>query len=300
LEVPKAALPYAATVVEEDRFPSSGVLIVRNFWDTHSVRVIQRSSTALSLRARRQLELMHARGCSIADWIRGSDDDLIVSPEASNPGRVCRFEYILGVDAEIALLVRSKLLPMVNSVLGERVVPFKDKQNEKAPGGGAFRPHQDFAAYQFFGPLYHITAMVSVDQAKVENGCVEFATNWTTVARCNPDLVLKHVEGRALFHFYSDGSKNGDIRDDIAARLTWKAIETEPVDIILFDSFVPHRSALNGSNSSRRAMFLTFNLERDGQWYSRYYRDKRRCYDDPKFHVSTPTAHRSGVEFVCN
>jgi ectoine hydroxylase-related dioxygenase (phytanoyl-CoA dioxygenase family) len=282
---------HSTSVADRAQLLSSGVLVVRDFWDPGSVRVIQGNSTALGLRARQQLETISASGCSIADWVRQNEDDLIVSPEASDPTRVCRFEYILEGDAGIAQLVRSKLVPTIGGLLGERVVPFKDKQNEKAPGGGAFRPHQDFAAYQSFGPLYHITAMVSVDTATIENGCLEFAINWTELARCNPDLVLRHIEGRALFHFYGGGSKNGDIRDDIANRLIWEPIETQPADIVLFDSFVPHRSAPNASTSSRRAMFLTFNAEREGDWYARYYRDKRRHYDHPKFHVSTPTTH---------
>jgi hypothetical protein len=38
-------------------------------------------------------------------------------------------------------------------------------------------------------------------------------------------------------------------------------------------------------------MFLTFNAKREGEWYVRYYGEKRERFNDPKFHVSTPTAH---------
>jgi hypothetical protein len=36
-------------------------------------------------------------------------------------------------------------------------------------------------------------------------------------------------------------------------------------------------------------MFMTFSATREGNWYEKYYHDKRQNYGDPKFHVSTPT-----------
>src|SRR5262245_58349561 len=60
---------HSTSVADRAQLLSSGVLVVRDFWDPGSVRVIQGNSTALGLRARQQLETISASGCSIADWV---------------------------------------------------------------------------------------------------------------------------------------------------------------------------------------------------------------------------------------
>jgi ectoine hydroxylase-related dioxygenase (phytanoyl-CoA dioxygenase family) len=117
---------------------------------------------------------------------------------------------------------------------------------------------------------------------------VEFATNHADVIR-DETAVQEWFEGRALLHACVGGPTNGDIREDIARRIDWQAVETAPADLVVFDSFVPHRSAENRTTASRRAMFITFAAQREGAWYAKYYDEKRSNYLDPKFHVSTPT-----------
>jgi hypothetical protein len=65
-------------------------------------------------------------------------------------------------------------------------------------------------------------------------------------------------------------------------------------DLVLFDSFVPHHSVKNRTESLRRAMFVTFNPIAEGEWYDAYYREKRTDPSNPKFHVSTPTHRMPG------
>jgi ectoine hydroxylase-related dioxygenase (phytanoyl-CoA dioxygenase family) len=277
------------SVEQREKFSAFGFLVFSNFWKSESVAIIQKQSTVLARQAHLQLKRNFASDTPMADWIRASNDDLIVSPEAHDPTQVCRFECILQASRELRTLVQSQLSPVISGLMCERAVPFKDKQNEKAPGGGAFRPHQDFAAYQSFGPRYHVTAMLSVDSASLKNGCVEFATNANEVAHADAGSVERYVNDRPLFQYHKGGANNGDIRDDIAEQFRWEPVATQPNDLVLFDSFVPHRSAKNDSASSRRAIFLTFNAAEEGDWYARYYREKRSHYNDPKFHVSTPT-----------
>jgi phosphonate degradation associated HDIG domain protein len=222
---------------------------------------------------------------------RENPDELIVVPEAARPDQVCRFEYLLGSDPEFADFAGKRITSAMSALGGEALVPFKDKENEKHPGGGAFGPHQDFAAYQAFGPTFNLTAMISIDGATVANGCLAFATNHMSAAKEIPSAVATWVEGRPLFAFHAGGPQNGDIIDAAVRALDWRLVETGPGDLTVFDSFVPHQSAPNGTAASRRAMFLTYSRAREGAWYDRYYADKRANYADPKFHVSTPTAH---------
>ena len=276
---------------ERDAFRRNGVLVLRDFFTAREAVTIDRLSRLMGAEAEEMLRRADASGRSAAALARDTSDDLIAVPEAADSLQLCRFEYLIGSNEEIRNLVNTRIAPVIEAVTGEKFVPFKDKENEKHPGGGAFGAHQDFAAYQTFGPRYNVTAMISVDTATRENGCLEFAGNWSMFAEQVSGVAESVIEGRVLLPFHKGGARNGDVLDEFANQLDWQPVETGPRDLVLFDSFAPHRSAANGSDASRRAMFLTFNAEREGDWYARYYADKRANFDDPKFHVSTPTTH---------
>ena len=221
----------------------------------------------------------------------GADREaLIVVPEAENPRSVCRYEYVLGADRRL----RDHLIPLLCGLLhahtGRPFVPFKDKVNQKQPGGGAFRPHQDMAAYRAFPPRYHVTAMIGIDPADSSNGCLRVGRNYrSVVSDCG--VVADWIGDRPLLEHHRGGPLNGDILGDISARLEWIDLPTGPADVILIDSFVPHCSERNVSESTRRALLVTFSPEDEGDWYEHYYAEKRRRPLAPEFHVSTPTRH---------
>ena len=47
-------------------------------------------------------------------------------------------------------------------------------------------------------------------------------------------------------------------------------------DVAFFDSFVPHRSGPNSTDSSRRVLYVTYNKLSEGYAYESYYADKMR------------------------
>jgi phosphonate degradation associated HDIG domain protein len=274
---------------ERQSFARDGFVVLRDFFTAQDVETLDGWSRTMGREAATTLARAARDGVSPATLAR--DGGLLVVPEAADPGQLCRFEYLLGAVPELRTMIMARVAPVISALAGEAFVPFKDKENEKHPGGGAFGPHQDFAAYQAFGPRYNITAMLPIDPATRANGCLEFAVDWARTARNTPGAVLTEIESRALLAFNEGGPSHGNIKGETVARFNWQALETSPADLVLFDSFVPHRSAPNDATSSRRAMFLTFNAAREGDWYERYYTNKRANFDDPKFHVSTPTAH---------
>lgn len=70
----------------------------------------------------------------------------------------------------------------VASLFGEPAVLFKDKINFKLPGADGFKPHQDVqAGWDRYASL-HITALVTIDAATPENGCLEIASGRHTRA----------------------------------------------------------------------------------------------------------------------
>ncbi|MFZ3035090.1 MAG: phytanoyl-CoA dioxygenase family protein [Parvibaculum sp.] len=276
---------------EQALFRRDGMLVLRNFFAASEVVKLDRLSRLMGAEAEAILRNADWSGRSVAALARETPEELIAVPEAADPTRLCRFEYLVGHNAEMRLLVATRIAPVIAAVMGEEFILFKDKENEKHSGGGAFAAHQDFAAYRTFGPRYNVTAMISVDAVTRKNGCLEFAVNWADFSERALEIAETVVDGRALLPYHKGGLRNGDIIEEIVEALDWQPIETSPSDLVLFDSFTPHRSAANISAASRRAMFLTFNAAREGDWYERYYADKRANFDDPKFHVSTPTAH---------
>ncbi|WIM93121.1 phytanoyl-CoA dioxygenase family protein [Actinoplanes oblitus] len=229
-------------------------------------------------------------GTSLETYYRTHGPELICVPEAGSATSVCRIEYLAGADQTFRALVDRHLLPAVEAATGEPYVLFKDKCNLKYPGGGAFTPHQDFPAYEAFGPAYHVTAMVALDRADQENGCLQVATNHRRVAREHGSVVEREVAGRPLFRAVQEGdAADGSIVPEAVRVFDWHPLEVAAGDIVLFDSFIPHRSFENRSSRARRALFMTFNRRSDGDHYEEYYTRKRAAYADPAFHVATPT-----------
>jgi len=276
---------------ERKYFVRNGFLILRGYFTEDEANFIRSVSDQLGHDAKKILENAVVIGKSSAELAAANKESLIVVPEAANPKQVCRFEYILGSHEAMREFALRRIRPVIESLGGESFTPFKDKENEKHPGGGAFPPHQDFAAYQHFGPRYEITAKVTVDPCTIKNGCLYFAEEWQSTFNHNLETVEEVFNGRPLLRFYKGGAKNGDIDESITRGFRWLAVETKPTDLVLFDSFAPHMSYKNDSLGSRRIMLLTFAPTRDGEWYGKYYDDKRANFSDPKFHVSTPTYH---------
>jgi ectoine hydroxylase-related dioxygenase (phytanoyl-CoA dioxygenase family) len=277
-----------------ESFRRRGYVCLQDFLSADLQMRVRQMSDNMSAQAVTILEAAGTAGMPLADRAKRHPTELIVVPEDRLPSQVCRYEFMIGSNAEFRDFVAASIQNIVAELVGESVLPFKDKTNEKLPGGGAFRPHQDFAAYRAFPPRYHATALVTIDTANLANGCVQFASGFEEFSD-RAELIAEAVEGKPLFHYQCGGPFNGDIRSDISAALRWEALPTGSADLVVFDSFVPHYSEANQSDKPRRAIFVTFNRESEGAYYDYYYTEKRLNYDDPKFHVSTPTAHSSAA-----
>ncbi len=163
--------------------------------------------------------------------------------------------YHAGFDA---LLNGPGLRDVVGQLFGAPAVLFKDKINFKLPGGGGFTPHQDVQAGWDRYARLHITALVSIDAATRENGCLELVAG-------------RHREGRL-------GPAWAPLSEDVTVHMDFVPCETEPGDVVFFDSFTPHRSASNLSARPRRVLYVTYNRLDEGDQRARYYADKRKSY----------------------
>jgi len=143
-------------------------------------------------------------------------------------------------------------------LLGGPAVLFKEKVNFKLPGGGGFEAHQDIqAGWASYAEMF-VTALVGIDAATVENGCLEVAAGHHT---------------RGMF-----GDMWQPLADDQLVGVDFAPVLTEPGDAVFFDCFTPHRSAPNLSDAPRRVLYVTYNRAAAGDHRAQYYADKRANY----------------------
>ena len=155
-----------------------------------------------------------------------------------------------------AFITEGAVAAWVGDLFGEPAALFKEKINYKLPGGGGFAPHQDATAYRFVD--HHISVMVPLDPMTSASGCLDFAPG--------------HRDGTMP-------ATRGCIAPAVADALAWRPLEAAPGDVVLFDSYAPHRSGPNRTERARRSFYLTYNAASKGDWRDRYYADKRAEFE---------------------
>ena len=179
-------------------------------------------------------------------------------PSLADPGQrvMQRIEDFCRSHDEFDRLARfGRLSAWTDALMGEPSVLFKEKINFKLPGADGFKAHQDQAAgWTRYAPLF-VTALVSIDPATIANGCLEL------VAR-------RHREG-LMGEEWAPLDEGG---------LGLQPVETEPGDVIFFDSFVPHASKPNHTAEPRRILYFTYNRASDGDHRTRYFAEKREAF----------------------
>ncbi len=156
------------------------------------------------------------------------------------------------------LVGNTRMSGAVERLLGERSVLFKDKINFKLPGGDGYQPHQDQqAGWSTYAPLF-ITALVTIDEQTIENGCLEMAAG-------------HHRRGMV-------GSEWAPLNDREIADMKFIPYPSKPGDVMYFDSYAPHRSRPNRTGKPRRVLYITYNALSCGDHRLRYYADKRKSF----------------------
>ncbi|MFT6117245.1 MAG: putative HD phosphohydrolase [Candidatus Azotimanducaceae bacterium] len=204
--------------------------------------------------------------------------------ERTNNGRqLCRIENFLPYHPALSQIARgTSTLALMSELMQEPAVLFKEKLNVKLAGGNGFAAHQDAPAFTSFDQQYHITMMLSIDATTKANGCLEVAAG-------------QHQRGLLPMQ------GNLTLSDQLNDELDWQAVETQAGDLLLFDSFLPHRSAGNMTDASRRALYITYNRAREGgDVRDAYFMAKRaafppdierepdKSYDPGVFNVGNP------------
>lgn len=141
----------------------------------------------------------------------------------------------------------------------EDMLLFKDKINYKLANGNGFAAHLDAPAYDHIGNIQHLTANLAVDNATADNGCLE-------VVRASHKMTVPCSHG-------------GHIEAEWEASQEWISVPLAPGDMLLFGSYLAHRSGANRTQRSRSMVYATYALARDGRdLRERYYEDRRRRF----------------------
>ena len=229
------------TPSEIEAMRRDGYLVVRGFYSAAETEALVRCTGAIADTPE-----------TVGGQMLYREDSLI------EPGRrvVQRIEDFCPHNDEMDAAARSGALSRwLAALMGGETVLFKDKINFKYPGGDGFKAHQDQqAGWTVYAPLF-VTALVTIDPATIENGCLEIAT-------------LPRVHGLI-------GEEWKPLSED---ELGLQPIPTAPGDVIFFDSYVPHASKPNLTDSPRRVLYLTYNLADAGDHRRRYFDEKRAAF----------------------
>lgn len=158
-------------------------------------------------------------------------------------------------------LSNERLNAELTQLMGEKCSMLVDSFKLKYPGGGDFHAHQDMQ-----GPIIKhlnttreehrspkitrlVTMCIAFDEHTTDNGCLEVATS-------------QHKDGWL-------GESGENIGTAAVQQLTFAPITMNAGDLMYFDGFLPHRSDINKSQSTRRALFLFFNALSEGSHYER-------------------------------
>jgi len=167
-----------------------------------------------------------------------------------------RIENFVNYKDNIKNFVDTKIKSLLESLLYEKVILFKEKINWKLPGGNGFKAHQDHPAWNDFNISKFYSVAIFGNNSTIENGCLQVSPQ----------------KNNQLFN------DNGCISENIANSLDWKYVESTSKDLLIFDSFIPHKSDKNNSSKSRSIFYFTFNKLDEGNHYEKYVENKRKYF----------------------
>jgi len=135
-----------------------------------------------------------------------------------------------------------RIVKPVEDALDGHSKVIKAKLITKRPGTHGYGLHQDYPYWQNFGlPADSmLTVQVAIDPSSDENGGVEL---WPSRHR---EILPPPAENPL------------DVAESAVALDEAELIPLGTGDLLFFHSLVPHRSAPNKSNQSRRAVFITY------------------------------------------
>ena len=175
--------------------------------------------------------------------------------------------------------LNKKISNLLNNVFDKKFLIFKDKFNAKPPGGEGFFAHYD-GIFHFINSNdekkngwyeygnFFINALVAIDRCNEENGALELAKSHSG----SFDDLLKNTK------------QNGTpaLKDEVESKTIFELINLDIGDMVIFSNTCPHRSKKNDTNKSRRIIYYTYSLAKNGSKYDEYFEDKEKSKNESK------------------
>ncbi|KAH0531007.1 hypothetical protein TsFJ059_005570 [Trichoderma semiorbis] len=196
----------------------------------------------------------------VHDWTPTADSQFMPYEEINSRGEtvLCRTEnYADSHEGFNGLLRGERLLGILEELSGESMYLFKEKINYKLAGSGGFAPHIDAVAYNHIKDVKHLTILLAVDKSTLNNGGLEVVD-----ASHSMDIPL-NVEDHCIADEWVDSHE-------------WKPVELEPGQLLIFTSYLAHRSGPNHSNENRKALYATYNRASEGDLHQDYYELRKK------------------------
>ena len=170
---------------------------------------------------------------------------------------LCRTENFANSHAGFDALLRgSKIVGILDQLAQEPMCLFKEKINYKLAGSGGFAPHIDSTAYTHVKDIKHLTILLAVDSTNMSNGGLEV------------------VNGSHLMTV--PVAKDNCLEPKWVSEQTWTPAELAPGELLVFGSYLAHRSGANTSEKDRKAIYATYNCKREGDLHDDYYADRAK------------------------
>lgn len=270
---------YDLATEQLQSFQERGYLLVRGFFVPTETKLMQQWA-----------EEVH-------DLPRNPSAPWMAYEEVNGEGKnvLCRTENIANSHSGFDSFLRGEpATSALNQLAGEKMLLFKEKINYKLAGSGkyhsritnkpiqaahtsyrGFDPHIDANAYTHVKNIKHLTILAAVDETNASNGGLEVVDGSHRVDvplgsdRCiEPNWVESHPWTACNLEPGTFVCGN---------RAQWSLLAFIG-DMLVFGSYLAHRSGANTSSKDRRAIYATYNCAAEGNLHDQYYDDRQRLW----------------------
>ncbi|OJI85336.1 hypothetical protein ASPTUDRAFT_41549 [Aspergillus tubingensis CBS 134.48] len=234
---------YALTGDQLHFYEEKGYLLIQGFFNPPETKVLQQWTQ------------------EVHDLPRTPDATYMPYEEVNAEGKrvLCRTENYANSHAGFDSFLRGeRILSVLRQLATEDMILFKEKINYKLAGSGGFSPHIDANAYTHVKKIKHLTVLAAVDEMTSENGGLDV------------------VDGSHLMEVPL--GEDRCIEPGWVKSQTWTPCNLQPGDILVFGSYLAHKSGANTSSKDRRAIYATYNRLAEGDLHDQYYEDRRKLW----------------------
>jgi hypothetical protein len=232
---------------EREQFERLGYLVREGVFDAGELERLRSGCERVALRVGRLPSPKVPVGSYLFQL--GAEDCVMVKWEPDRPEVVQGIEPCAHLDEGLERLGGDARLvdPMRDAIGAPEVALFTEKLNlKRARVGGRYVLHQDYPYWvdSSEGPGEIATALICLDEASRENGCLEVAPG-SHLGGVRPG---RKIRGFGRFEMDPEGFDEAQL----------VSVEAPAGSVIFFGSLLVHRSTPNLSSSDRRALLYSY------------------------------------------